>query len=220
MAAILTSDFDGTAVNKLTPRFWQPVIVARNMGKWGLDMISGYDDFVYGALSLGGIDHLGYLTVRKEWLRRRVTEKTIITHDLDAFGKNAGSVFYAGNESDKGKHLSEMAKKREPDVVGMLEDMPNKLVPELIRHVGPDAFRSDLDIKVVVGVVNHTEQLERIEQVVATTEGKGLPASRWGEIAVGETLGFSWPGFTLEIAALPPYSYDAGVEFGKKLLTT
>ncbi len=229
MGAILISDFDGTAVEKLEPKPWQVGTHIRNMGKWGLSMIPGYDDFIYGVLSVDGVDlSVGYLTVRKEWLRRKATERTITKQGLDQFGRRAGSVQYAGTEALKGLHLANLAHLERPKIIGMIDDRPDRLVPNLVNslsRIGHNPELQEAKSRVVIGVVDHRESLDRIMRAMEEVKVMGR-ANAWDGFYYGATQATNDRGevvlnsgkMEVAITQLPAYSYEAGVQFGERLV--
>jgi len=229
MGAILISDFDGTAVEKLKPKLWQPRTRARNMFKYPLAGMDGYIDFLEGVNSTG-VENGGVATIRKEWARRWVTERSIRKLGMTGFFGDPESVFYGGNEGAKALRVADVAlDETKPQTVGMIEDMPQKFVPELVERLDFAAHMAgvpeDCPVpRVIVGAVQHPDRPSRLNQMMRDIFA--LSGDPWGwteqspqprEQADG-SIRIRTDFMNVSVVRLGAYSYDEGVRFGERLL--
>src|SRR5690242_14183199 len=91
--AELWSDFDGTAVELVSP--FNP----RNWRKYPMEMIPGYREFLQTAKD-EGLEIAGVVSRRHE-LRRGVTERAIADLGLDEFFHHPSQVVLAGSHVKK-----------------------------------------------------------------------------------------------------------------------
>lgn len=227
MEAELFSDFDGTAVEKVEPGKWEIREHIRNARKYPLSAILGYTDFVEGAVSVQGVSPGKIVTIRKERVRRRVTERTITELGLadNNYSPAYQGVHYAGNELDKANYLATKVLGNTCVRVGMIDDMPQKLVFELVQALDFLVARPSSDyiarFKTVIGIVNHPDRSTRMDELVNGLRGESVinvlsVSDRLDDTGV-LSLG-SLGRFEVDVVALPSYSYQAGVEFGERLV--
>lgn len=215
-------DFDGTVVEKLSlrdPRDWK-----RNATKSDLALVPGFTSF---ATTLNRYTHNGgVVSKRKDWLRRRVTEKSIRELEVDFVfrGTLASSVRLLG--SDLGKASFLVARAMENPNVSIVEDRPDKLVPGLVRAM-LEKMREEREgeapeLAVTVGVVDHPKANKRIVDIAEEMMDVLPPSSfEFGPDPGSADYRVEGAGFgVVRIAQLPAYSEAAGREFGEMLLAS
>lgn len=204
------SDFDGTAVRKYPKRN------LRSWSKYPLAGIPGYADFVAGVQETG-ISLDGVATVRKKWLRRFVTERSVLKL---GYGDIIfpGSVRYAGNEEEKGRMIANETKR---GVVGMIDDKPHKIGKVLLAHLA----EGETDAPIVLGVVEHKRTEKYLGKLLQHARSEpGLRVferqSFVPEGREGNTIGFTVDNGqqSLHVVRLGAYQTSTGRAFGRTLL--
>jgi len=212
VTAELLSDIDGTAFEKLSaknPRDWW-----RNVTKRNLAILEGYPDFLAGVLSVEGIKMGGAATIRKEWLRRRTTLRSIRQHGLEQFFLNPERIAFGHTEEGKAGIVGERSRLV---TVGMAEDQPQKHVGQLVAYAS--LMRSQDDVPhypILVGVVDQPDGRYKIEELRRDLDKRDIlvqddPDSETGLIIDANPL-------TIHVTQLSPYSEEAGQEFGRRLI--
>lgn len=202
------SDFDGTAVRKYgykNPRNWL---------KYPLPRISGYLEFL-GGVQEADIDFEGVVTVRKEFWRRRFTNRSL--RKLGYTGViNPSMINYAGTEEAKGRFVAE---KTEAAAVGMIDDKPHKIGMAVLDAVekSPGGYHHPL----LLGVVAHDQSAEHINEFMELAEDSqgDLPVTvdPIGMLA-GDGFTITKGPLTMHVVQLEPYSNAEGVQFGETLV--
>lgn len=215
VAAELLSDLDGTAFEKLSsknPRLWW-----RNGTKTNLAMLDGYPDFLRGVISQG-VSMGGAASMRRDWLRRRATERSISEHGLEEFFVDPERIVLAGSEKAKARTVGERSR---VVTVGMLEDQPQKHVAELVAYGTALRMQDEVPAHnpILVGVVAHPNSQSRIESLKT-----GLERTAHEQVYVREEVGtntglviYADP-LTIHVTQLEPYSEAGGQEFGQRLV--
>ena len=190
-------DFDGTLVHKYSGRN------LRNWTKYPLPVIRGSYDFLDGVKS-AGVELGNVITRRGERSRGFVTRRSI--ENLGLFDYlDPTAVQYANGELEKANLVVAASKKGK---IGMLEDRPDKLVPNILGLVR--AIVEPVDI--TIGVVDHPDQNKRI-------------CTTLGEVGSSEKFIHGYDGtYTIEVnesfitlVSLRAYSRPEGVRFGEIL---
>jgi hypothetical protein len=223
--AALFSDFDGTAVAKLSnmhPWRWP-----QNMAKYPLRRIEGWADFINGALSVEGVHYEG-LVSRRGKAREKVTRLSLARTGLDP---DFDRMVLAGSEQKKAEALARRAVELVGSAtVGVVEDMPQKLVPELLKILDAIAPYPDLLLpppRLTIGVVSNRRAAERIEETTELLEAiRGAESHHDGYYYGADIrnqrdggLTVSSGKMTIDVIPLPAYSFGAGVEFGERLVS-
>lgn len=208
----LLSDLDGTAFEKLNAK--NPLNWYRNAWKRNLALLEGYPDFLAGVLSVEGIEMGGAATVRKEWLRRRTTLRSIRQHGLEQFFLDPERIAFGHTEEGKARVIGEKSRKV---TVGMAEDQPQKHVGQLVTYAS--MMRSNGDVPhypILVGVVDQPNGQHKIEKLRGDLDERGVlvqddPDSETGLIIAANPL-------TIHVTQIGPYSEEVGQEFGQRLI--
>lgn len=212
----LWSDFDGTGVHVVESRTGLPLQFAypRNWAKWPLKGIEGYSEFLKGVQE-SGVNIAGVVSRRQTW-RRGVTRSSMAKLGVSDL---LPDVQLLKTEEAKGRFV---AQRTTSGVVGMLEDKPHKLVPEIVQGMLVSATRNleltDGRKNLVLGVVDHSKSEDRIAKVkdFLTRRPSWIQdVQDWGDGGL-ESRGTSLTGhFGLLITPLEPYSREAGQSFGE-----
>lgn len=213
------SDYDGTGVHVVESRTGLSLqfVYPRNWMKWPLRGIDGYADFLAGVQD-SGVTLAGVASRRQAW-RRRVTVASMTSqgvHDL------LPDLQLLKTESAKGKFI---ARRAFDGVVGMIEDKPDKLVPEVVQGMlgaaGHDLRLEGGGSNVVIGVVGHHKAEQRITRVGERLETKSSWVHQVTERPTGglDIEGTSLTGhFGMIIVPLEPYSHESGAAFGELVM--
>ncbi len=201
---VFWSDFDGTAVEKLSKT--NP----RNWSKYPLAMMEGYPDFLEGVRD-AGLPIKGVVTIRKKWLRAPVTNRSIREHGLDQYFPDKRQVQYKGNEDRKAGFV---ARQSHGGTVGMIDDKPLKFGMALLMN--PDLrYNPGVKNTVVLGAVATPKQEQHVEELAqyVTEERRDLTLTRRDSGLYIGTRGLD--GFGVHVVPLEPYSYEAGQNFAE-----
>lgn len=226
----LYSDLDGTAVVKLSNR--HPWRWPQNLAKYPLAIIPGWGEFIHGALEVEGVHFRGIVSRRPNILpRRKATSLSLAKTALDP--DFLGRESLAGSEEAKAKVLTDAAQENLARVaVAMIDDMPHKLVPNIITELDAVGLYLDLHLpqpKITVGVVNHPKSMSRIKMLAEEIESMEANDTRkWDGFYHGVHVEPTEEGglqigsgkMDIDVVPLPPYSRAAGIEFGERLVTT
>ena len=208
------SDFDGTAVKlagRAKPRHWL---------KYPLASIEGYTDFL-GGLQAGGVDVAGVVTRRPNILPRRiVTNRSIGKLGLSSFYSKEEQVVLTGSESRKAEFIADKAL---GTVVGLIDDRPHRVGPEIVRALSANQHRS-LRSVVMLGVVDQPKASqylvqfgEMISQEMKTYDLEYVTSDAADD---GAALQIQGPDnrYKLVVVPLQPYSSHAGESFAEQIL--
>jgi hypothetical protein len=223
--AALFSDFDGTVVEKLSNKY--PWRWPQNMAKYPLRRIEGWADFINGAISVPGVHYEGLVSRRGRY-RKTVTALSLARTGLD---QDFDRMILAGSEVMKARVIAESAEDLAGiSTIGMVEDRPDKLIPALFELFDTKRLYPDSDLavpRVTIGVVNHSRAQARIRATLNALEKIEETDRDWDgfyygtqkEIDNNGTLTVASEKMRIEVAELPPYSFDAGAEFGERLVS-
>ena len=209
---VILTDFDGTLVEKLDPR--NPLHWRRNVLKTGLEEIEGWQDFFQGALSIPGITMGGVVSRRPDiGIRRRATEKFLAGTILD---QPETEVALTGSEVAKARYIVDVAIANGWMIAtGMVEDMPQRLVPELIKQFALREVDQGHKPSLLIAAVNSPHLYERIGKAIDRVKAMEDPniSCRMGAGAAR----FSSPQATIDVVPLRIYSKSIGEGFGNAL---
>ena len=197
----LWSDFDGTVVE--LARWYN----YRNWTKYPLAGIAGYIDFLRGAQSQD-VDISGIVSARpNNFQRRRATRRTIADLGLDEFFDDYNTLL----KGSHGAKAEVIARESEKVPVGMLEDLPEKLLPPLVRAM---ILRKDRHTyPVTLGIVNsaaNTPYIHQSLEVFGQAPDFDITATEGYYAVTGQD-------FSLRFVPIDTYSTQSGVDFAKRL---
>lgn len=207
----LWSDFDGTAVEKLSkgkPAHWR-----RNFFKTDLAPIAGYAAFLNGVRS-AGVEIAGVVSRRAEF-RRRTTMASIGELGLEEVF-TPDRVMLMGSEEAKGRFVAERSRAA---TVAVIEDQPQKLGPVILGAL-LEAAENDMiqHHPLVLGVVSHPNAVGRYNRFLGDAGlNKSLPLETSDFDFDGDGVMIATSNYELHVGVIYPYSYQAGHLFGSRL---
>lgn len=215
----LWSDFDGTAVEKLSKK--NPWQWRRNLLKTKLKGLPGYGSFLQGVESVG-VEIAGVVSRRPEvWPRRGNTMRSIAELGIGNYF-DAAKVVLTGSEEAKGQFVLEQSR---ISTIGMLEDKPHKLGAVLLGALTEPAQHLEVPRHpILLGVVSHSRSQEYIERLVEQADAKTIgglhvtESSCGGGRATSTSFRLETEFLNLHVTPLQPYSEQAGEAFGRAIL--